>query len=117
MGVRNEVDRVVRSKLRKIRGGLMARQSALPPTLPPRLIGREAAAAYVSVSPNIFDAMILVGTMPRPFPVHGRRVAWDVRDLDCCIDLLKERSKEVPQPDNDNSWSDVDCGALGKGDR
>jgi hypothetical protein len=30
----------------------MTRQIALPPTLPPRLIGREAAAAYICVSPN-----------------------------------------------------------------
>jgi hypothetical protein len=33
----------------------MPRQTALPPTLAPRLVSREAAAAYVCVSPNTFD--------------------------------------------------------------
>jgi hypothetical protein len=36
----------------------MTRQVALPPTLAPRLINREAAAAYVCVSPNTFDEMV-----------------------------------------------------------
>src|SRR5262249_4518368 len=35
----------------------MSRQSVLPPTLAPRLINREVAAAYVSVSPTTFDEM------------------------------------------------------------
>jgi hypothetical protein len=39
---------------------------ALPPTLPPRLICREDAAAYVCVSPNTFDAMVADGRMPNP---------------------------------------------------
>jgi hypothetical protein len=33
----------------------MAHQKALPPTLAPRLISRQAAAAYVNVSPTTFD--------------------------------------------------------------
>ena len=45
----------------------MSRQAALPPTLAPRLINREAAAAYVNVSPNTFDEMGEVGrTIIRP---------------------------------------------------
>ena len=44
----------------------MARQNALPPTLPPRLIGRDAAAAYVNVSPTTFDEMVRDRRMPRP---------------------------------------------------
>ena len=43
----------------------MARHAALPPTLPPRLISREAAAAYLSVAPGTFDKMVEVGRMPR----------------------------------------------------
>jgi hypothetical protein len=43
----------------------MTRQAALPPTLAPRLIGREAAAAYVSLAPNTFDELAKSGKMPR----------------------------------------------------
>ena len=66
----------------------MARQTALPPTLPPRLIGREAAAAYVSLSPNLFDSMIREGRMPRPRRLSPGRLAWDVRSLDAAVDAL-----------------------------
>ena len=38
------------------------RQTALPPSLPPRLVSREVAAAYVCVSPNTFDEMMKVWT-------------------------------------------------------
>jgi hypothetical protein len=66
----------------------MARQAALPPTLAPRLIGREASAAYVSVSPNTFDTMVRDGRMPRPRLLTAGRKAWDVRLLDQAVDLL-----------------------------
>jgi predicted DNA-binding transcriptional regulator AlpA len=81
----------------------MAQQKALPPTLAPRLISREAAAAYVSVSPTKFDEMVKDGTMPRPKRLCGRRKAWDVRDLDAAVDNL-------PVEDNDNdTWDNVDA--------
>lgn len=82
----------------------VARQTALPPTLPPRLIGREAAAAYLSVSSTIFDEMVRDGRMPRPKKLGERRLAWDVRAIDRAIDLLP-----VDGDDTDEStWSDVD---------
>ena len=80
----------------------MARQSALPPTLPPRLINREAAAAYVGVSPVTFDQMVADGRMPAPRWLGGRRYAWDVRELDAAIDRL-------PHADSDATWEDVDA--------
>jgi len=84
----------------------MARQNALPPTLPPRLISREVAAAYVSVSPTKFDQMVIDGSMPKPKRLIGRRKAWDVRELDAAVDNL-------PDADNDNNdndtWDDVDA--------
>ena len=55
---------------------VMAHQKALPPTLAPRLISREAAAAYVNVSPTAFDEMVKDGTMPKPRRLSGRRKAW-----------------------------------------
>jgi predicted DNA-binding transcriptional regulator AlpA len=83
----------------------MAHQKALPPTLAPRLISREAAAAYVCVSPNTFDDMVKDGRMPKPKRLSGRRKAWDVRALDIAIDCLP-----VEDNDNDNeTWDNVDA--------
>jgi predicted DNA-binding transcriptional regulator AlpA len=83
----------------------MARQTALPPTLAPRLINREAAAAYTSTSPNIFDQMVNDGRMPRPKVLCGRRRAWDVRALDNAIDNLPSDGGDLI----DQSWSDFNA--------
>ena len=85
----------------------MARQTALPLTLAPRLIGREAAAAYLSVSPNTFDAMVKDGRMRRPKLLGGSRRAWDVRALDAAgIDRLPINGNDACI---DKTWSDVDA--------
>jgi predicted DNA-binding transcriptional regulator AlpA len=84
----------------------MTRQIALPPTLAPRLINREAAAAYVCVSPNTFDEMVKVGRMPRPKRLNGKRIAWDVRALDVAVDQLPAETADAAA---DESWSDVDA--------
>lgn len=85
----------------------MARQLALPPTLAPRLINRAASAAYVNVSPTMFDEMVRDGRMPRPKRLGGRRRAWDVRQLDMAIDQLP--SDEDRDPTNDETWDDLDA--------
>lgn len=81
----------------------MARQAALPPSLAPRLIGREAAAAYVGLSSSKFDALVKDGRMPRPRRID-RRLVWDVRMLDAAADDLPIDG-EVPV---DDTWNDVD---------
>jgi predicted DNA-binding transcriptional regulator AlpA len=86
----------------------MTKQFALPPTLPPRLIGREAAAAYVCVSPATFDIMVNQGRMPKARELTPRRWAWDVRELDTAIDGLPRKGDEPggePAPD-DFGWDD-----------
>jgi predicted DNA-binding transcriptional regulator AlpA len=83
----------------------MASQRALPSTLPPRLIVREAAAAYVSLSPNTFDELVRSGGMPRPKQLGSRRLAWDVRELDMAVDRLPKSGGE---PTDDSTWDDVD---------
>ncbi len=83
----------------------MARQTALPPTLPPRLINREAAAAYVSVAPATFDMMVKERRMPPPRFVQGRRIAWDVRMLDAAVDNLPLDASIAA----DTTWSDADA--------
>jgi predicted DNA-binding transcriptional regulator AlpA len=85
----------------------MTRQLALPPTLAPRLISREASAAYVNVSPTTFDEMVRDGRMPRPKLLSERRRAWDVRELDAAIDQLPSAGDQAPA--TDETWSDVDA--------
>ena len=84
----------------------MARHDALPPTLQPRLISREAAAAYLSVAPGTFDKMVQEGRMPRAKRVSEGRLAWDVRSLDAAIDVLPS---DGVSKQTDDSWSDVDA--------
>jgi predicted DNA-binding transcriptional regulator AlpA len=84
----------------------MPRQTALPPMLAPRLISREAAAAYVCVSPNTFDEMVEDGRMPRPRSLGGKRRAWDVRALDAAIDHLPVQGDDAGP---DETWGDVDA--------
>ncbi len=83
----------------------MAKQTALPQTLAPRLISREAAAAYVCVSPTTFDEMVRHGKMPRPKLLSIRRRAWDVRTLDTAVDNLPVDG----DPALDETWSDIDA--------
>jgi predicted DNA-binding transcriptional regulator AlpA len=84
----------------------MAKQDALPPTLRPRLVSREAAAAYVSVSPTTFDQMVKDGRMPRPKILGGRRIAWDVQTLDLAVDSLPVDGQNNPA---DDTWGDIDA--------
>jgi predicted DNA-binding transcriptional regulator AlpA len=83
-----------------------AKADSAPAITCPRLISREAAAAYICVSPNTFDAMVKNGQMPRARLFGKRRRAWDVRQLDIAID-------EWPFDGNntrvDETWSDVDA--------
>lgn len=84
----------------------MARQAALPQNLAPRIISREAAAAYVSVAPATFDAMVADGRMPRPRILSDRRRGWDLRELDLAVDRLPHSGQDS---EGDTSWSDIDA--------
>lgn len=79
------------------------RHAALPHNLPPRMISREAAAAYVSVSPNTFDEMVTAGKMPKARKLSERRIAWDRMELDAYIERLAHVGEEI-SPDNDDTW-------------
>jgi len=87
----------------------MPRQTILPPSLKPRLISREAAAAYICVSANLFDQMVRAGSMPKPKILGARRRAWDLRELDIAVDLLPSDGNDV---DLDETWSDVDASKV-----
>jgi predicted DNA-binding transcriptional regulator AlpA len=95
---------------------LVARQATLPPpTLLPRLICRDASAAYVGVSATTFDKMISDGLMPKPRRLTERRLAWDVRQLDAAIDRLPiDGDAEATTDATDHSWDDIDAQAKTK---
>jgi predicted DNA-binding transcriptional regulator AlpA len=81
----------------------MPRQSALPPTMAPRLLAREASAAYACLSPNTFDGMVKDGRMPKPRLLGSKRLAWDVRELDAAIDALPHDG-EIELVHADEGW-------------
>lgn len=84
----------------------MPRQTALPPSLPPRLVDREAAAAYACLSPNTFDRLVQQGLMPQPRRITEKRRAWDVRELDAAIDNLPHNIEDACA---DDGWEDGDA--------
>lgn len=56
------------------------RASVLPSSLPPVGISREAAAAFIGVSPTTFDRLVVQRIMPQPRRIGARKV-WDVEEL------------------------------------
>ena len=83
----------------------MTRQAAAPPTrmlpvsFPPRGLSRSEAAAYVGVSPSLFDAMVKDGRMPQPKRINCRTI-WDRARLD-------EAFEALPGDDSNNPWDDA----------
>ena len=69
---------------------------ALPPTLAPRGLQREAAAGYIGVGLTKFDEMVKDGRMPEPKRVDGRKI-WDRLALDIAFEALPDDN----QPAND----------------
>ena len=57
------------------------RENILPTSLPPRGLSRVQSAAYVGVSPSLFDEMVKDGRMPQPVRINAR-VLWDRIQLD-----------------------------------
>lgn len=66
----------------------------LPRNLPPRGLSRTEAAAYVGVSPSLFDIMVRDGRMPKPKQINSRMV-WDIRRLDKFFDELPSDDEVV----------------------
>ena len=57
------------------------RPDILPTSLAPRGLSRVQAAAYIGVSPSLFDEMVKDGRMPKPTRINARTV-WDRLKLD-----------------------------------
>jgi hypothetical protein len=58
----------------------MSRESPLPPTLAPLGLNRVQAAAYVGVSPSLFDEMVNDGRMPVARRANTRKL-WLLDEL------------------------------------
>jgi hypothetical protein len=74
-----------------------------PPTLPPRLIGREGSAAYLEACATKFDQME-DRRMPPPKLIDRRKLS-DVRALDAAVDQLPADGDDT----HDTTWEDVDA--------
>lgn len=66
--------------------------SILPASLPPRGLARAQAAAYVGVSPSLFDQMVADQRMPGPKHVNARRI-WDRLALDAAFAALPDAAE------------------------
>jgi hypothetical protein len=73
----------------------------LPPSLPPLGLRREEAAAYIGVSPSLFDAMVGDGRMPKAKTINARKV-WDRRSIELAFSALPGEENWAPNP-----WSEV----------
>lgn len=68
-------------------GAARQRRGAVLPFPSRRGLAREHAAAYVGISPSLFDVTVHDGRMPQPKKINGRRI-WDVVALDTAFDAL-----------------------------
>lgn len=75
----------------------MTRRAELPIGMTPRLLCREAAAAYCGISPNHFDEHIAAAVRPLEF---GGRKVWDIRALDRWLDVRSGLAEALPEPGN-----------------
>lgn len=64
----------------------------LPQSLAPRGLSRAQAAAYIGVSPSLFDEMVQDGRMPKPTRINARTV-WDRIKLDEAFAALSDDDK------------------------
>lgn len=51
------------------------------------------AAAYIGISPSLFDEMVVDGRMPSPKAVNSRRI-WDRMALDAAFSALPNTGEE-----------------------
>ncbi|KAB1072172.1 helix-turn-helix transcriptional regulator [Methylobacterium planeticum] len=78
----------------------------LPVSLPPRGLSREEAAAYIGVSPSLFDTMIRDRRMPPPKRINARTV-WDRIRLDAAFAALPDESDGASRDVTHDAWGDL----------
>jgi hypothetical protein len=78
----------------------LGRHDVLPQSLAPRGLSREQAAAYVGVSPTLFDMLVKDGRMPGPKRINARTV-WDRLQVDAAFAALPSND------DTANPWDEA----------
>lgn len=78
------------------------RGNVLPTSLAPRGLSRVQSAAYIGVSPSLFDEMVKDGRMPKPMRINARTV-WDRVKLDEAFAALSDG----PGDGGNDPWSTV----------
>lgn len=76
------------------------RDHSLPASLAPRGLSRVQAAAYIGVSPSLFDEMVKDERMPQPIRINTR-VLWDRLQLDEAFAALADTK------DGNDPWGKV----------
>jgi predicted DNA-binding transcriptional regulator AlpA len=66
----------------------------------PRGLSRVQSAAYIGVSPALFDELVGDGRMPQPKKINSR-VVWDRKQLDESFEALPDREDRNPWDDED----------------
>lgn len=84
----------------------VARTNPLPFGVASRGFSRTEAAAYIGVSPSLFDEMVKDARMPSPKQINTRTV-WDRLKLDIAFDALPDREEANP-------WDDEPEAVVGK---
>jgi len=73
------------------------RDDVLPRSLAPRGLSRVQAAAYIGVSPTLFDEMVKDERMPQPKRINARTV-WDRVKLDEAFAALSDGDRKGDDP-------------------
>jgi predicted DNA-binding transcriptional regulator AlpA len=76
------------------------REDILPQSLAPRGLSREQAAAYVGVSPSLFDTLVKDGRMPPPKRINARTI-WDRIQIDAAFAALPSNDQPI------NPWDEM----------
>lgn len=70
--------------------------------LTPRGLSRVQAAAYIGVSPSLFDELVKDGRMPSPKRINSR-VIWDRNKLDAAFDRILDDESQAANPWDEDS--------------
>lgn len=81
------------------------RAEVLPLSLPPRGLSRVQAAAYIGISPSLFDMLVDDGRMPSAKRINARMI-WDRRKLDEAFEAIPDMESLCEH----NPWDDDECG-------
>lgn len=82
------------------------RTVSLPPTLAPRGLSREEAAAYLGIGTTLFDELVKAGTLPAARRLR-RAVRWDRHELDFAFENLPTSGHDPHIGQDDDPWGRV----------